>query len=449
MFTRVSPKPNIFLNLSDYKSVYFAKDYCKRNDGKMSVRFNDIHPNDWVGARTDAILGEFYLLGIETEYDTFASSYFELLLCNAEILIWKGMAYVDEADMSKISNCMRDKKETKSRTNTIKTNVELWKKMQQGENYVLRAKTCMLHPNECMRDPIIYIVSTIEHHKTGSTYKVYPTDIFAYPILDHTQDITHVFINNKYVESMTAYYWMLDALDLRKPAVIMYFNMEIDYSVTLHQKQLVDEKYVSGYDDPRLFTINSLIRRGMSYLSLQELMQEYFTKNRDVILTWDNLREMNSKTINRKMFGCCAIEKKCVKTITVGDAYFIDEILIEGEIIEMFGVGNVKVTVVRDQYVYGELTEEKGSREICWVNAKESVVVTVEKYDNILKSKTLEFSEGKIDPMCINKESKEEREYYGEIGLKNRRVGELVDLGKVGICRIDKMEGGMRLIKVE
>ncbi|KAG5438787.1 hypothetical protein PCANB_002507 [Pneumocystis canis] len=279
---------------------YFAKHY----KGKLILRFDDTNPSKEKMEFQDGILKDLELLGIKADQITFSSDYFNETYNFCIQMIKDGNAYADDTDKETMRAQRMDGIESKRRNQSIEKNLEIFSQMSKATEIgllnTIRAKISVDSPNKALRDPVIYRCNTIPHHRTGSTWKVYPTYDFCCPILDSIQGVTHALRTNEYKDRNIQYQWMISALKLRK--VHIWEFSRINFTRTLLSKRklqyFVDNSKVWGWDDPRMPTILGIRRRGMTIEALRQYIISQGPSKNVLNLDWSSLWAINKKIID-------------------------------------------------------------------------------------------------------------------------------------------------------
>lgn len=274
--TRFPPEPNGYLHVGHAKSICLNFGLAQKYGGTCNLRFDDTNPTREEVEFVDSIQENIKWLGFDWEDRIFfASDYFEQLYQFAVKLIQKNLAYVDDLSADEIrqyrGTLTEPGKESPFRNRSIEENLKLFEEMRNdkykdGEK-VLRAKIDMSAGNMNMRDPVIYRIAHVNHHRTGTQWCIYPMYDFAHPLSDAIEGITHSICTLEFEAHRPFYDWLLDVLDFdpnTRPRQIEFARLELTNMVTSKRKlrQLVEENYVRGWDDPRMPTISGLKRRG-------------------------------------------------------------------------------------------------------------------------------------------------------------------------------------------
>ncbi|MBT2691136.1 glutamine--tRNA ligase/YqeY domain fusion protein [Bacillus sp. ISL-47] len=283
--TRFPPEPNGYLHIGHAKSIVINFGLADDFNGKTNLRFDDTNPLKEDQEYVDAIKEDVKWLGYEWEELRYASNYFEEMYNRAVLLIKKGKAYVDDLSQEEIrqyrGTLTEPGKESPFRSRSVEENLDLFDRMRGGEfengAKVLRAKIDMSSPNLNMRDPVIYRVSHATHHNTGDTWCIYPMYAFAHPLEDAIEGVTHSLCTTEFEDQRPLYNWVVAECEMENtPQQIEFGRLNITNTVMSKRKlkQLVDEKYVDGWDDPRMPTISGLRRKGYTPEAIREFVKE-------------------------------------------------------------------------------------------------------------------------------------------------------------------------------
>jgi glutaminyl-tRNA synthetase len=283
--TRFPPEPNGYLHIGHAKSICLNFGIAAKNGGLCNLRFDDTNPAKEEVEYVDSIKADVKWLGFDWDDRMYyASDYFDQLHEYAVQLIKTGQAYVCDLSAEETRDyrgtLTEPGKESPFRSRSVEENLDLFERMRKGEfeegTRVLRAKIDMASPNLNMRDPVIYRIMKAEHHRTGDRWCIYPMYDYAHPISDSIEGITHSICTLEFEDHRPLYDWILEALDIFHPQQIEFARLNITYTVMSKRKlrQLVEEGYVSGWDDPRMPTISGLRRRGYTPESIRDFCEE-------------------------------------------------------------------------------------------------------------------------------------------------------------------------------
>ncbi len=271
--TRFPPEPNGYLHIGHAKSIHLNFGVAAEFGGKCNLRFDDTNPSKEEVEYVESILKDVHWLGYDWEDRLFyASDYFEQLYQWAIKLIEKGEAYVDDLSAEEVreyrGTLTEPGKESPYRNRSIEENLDLFQRMRAGEfsdgSRILRAKIDMAASNLNLRDPVLYRILHQSHHRTGDTWCIYPTYDFAHGQCDSIEKITHSLCTLEFENHRPLYDWFLDELEIYHPQQIEFARLNLTYTVLSKRKllRLVKEKYVSGWNDPRMPTLSGIRRRG-------------------------------------------------------------------------------------------------------------------------------------------------------------------------------------------
>ncbi len=271
--TRFPPEPNGYLHIGHAKSICLNFGLARDYHGLCNLRFDDTNPSKEEQEYVESIQRDVRWLGFDWEDRLYyASDYFDQLYEFAVRLIKKGKAYVDDltADETREyrGTLTAPGKESPFRNRTVDENLDLFERMQKGEfpdgSRTLRAKIDMASPNFNMRDPVMYRILRATHHRTGDTWCIYPMYDWAHGQSDSIEKITHSICTIEFADHRPLYDWFLEQLEVYRPQQIEFARLNLNYTVMSKRRlfQLVQEKHVLGWDDPRMPTISGLRRRG-------------------------------------------------------------------------------------------------------------------------------------------------------------------------------------------
>lgn len=275
VFTRFPPEPNGFLHIGHTKAIAINFGFARYHGGFCYLRYDDTNPEAEEGVYFDSIIETVRWLGFEPWKITYSSDYFQQLYELAVILIKKGKAYVDFSTPADIfdergGEDRGPRKESKFRNRSIEENLRDFEDMKNGKHakgtVTLRMKQDILGSgNPQMWDMIAYRVLDKPHHRTGDTWKIYPTYDFTHCLVDSFENISHSLCTTEFILSRESYEWLCDAVDVYKPRQYEFGRLNLEGTITSKRKikQLVDGGYVKDWDDPRLFTVIAIRRRGV------------------------------------------------------------------------------------------------------------------------------------------------------------------------------------------
>lgn len=282
--TRFPPEPNGYLHIGHAKSICLNFGLALDYQGNCNLRFDDTNPCKESQEYIDAIQEDVRWLGFDWGEKVFyASDYFARMYDLSVQLIKSEKAYVCNLNAEQMreyrGTLTQPGKNSPGRDRSVVENLDLFERMRAGEfadgAYALRAKIDMASPNINLRDPVLYRIRQVSHHQTGDQWCIYPMYDFAHCVSDALEGITHSLCTLEFEDHRPLYDWILDNLDIGHPQQIEFSRLSLEYTVTSKRKlnQLVEEKYVDGWDDPRMPTISGLRRRGFTPASIRDFCQ--------------------------------------------------------------------------------------------------------------------------------------------------------------------------------
>jgi glutaminyl-tRNA synthetase len=313
--TRFPPEPNGYLHLGHAKSICLNFGLALKYGGRTNLRFDDTNPVTEETEYVENIKHDVQWLGFQWAEELYASDYFPQLYEFAIALIKKGLAYVDDSTSDEIA----EQKGTPThpgrnniyRNRPIEENLRLFAEMKEGKyadgSKVLRAKIDMAHVNMLMRDPVIYRIKHAHHHRTGDTWCIYPMYDFAHGQSDSIEQITHSICTLEFVPHRELYNWCIENLEIYPSQQYEFARLNMTYTMMSKRKllQLVNEKLVNGWDDPRMPTLSGIRRRGYTPESLREFCEKIGVAKRDNLIDLSLLefcaREHLNKISDRRM----------------------------------------------------------------------------------------------------------------------------------------------------
>ncbi|NLG15015.1 MAG: glutamine--tRNA ligase/YqeY domain fusion protein [Lentisphaerae bacterium] len=314
--TRFPPEPNGYLHIGHAKALWIDFGVARDYQGKTLLRMDDTNPVKEDVEYVESIKEDIRWLGFEWDGEVrYASDYFEWMYELAELMIEKGLAYVDDqtAEEIRITRGTLTEPGTESpwRNRSVAENMDLFRRMRAGEfrdgEKVLRAKIDMTHPNMNFRDPVMYRILHAHHHRTGDKWCIYPMYDWAHGLEDSYEGITHSLCTLEFEIHRPLYEWFLEQLPVHRPQQIEFSRLNLTYTVMSKRKllRLVQEKHVNGWDDPRMPTICGLRRRGYTASSILNFLSgcgvTKFNGITDITLLENSLRDALNKTANRYM----------------------------------------------------------------------------------------------------------------------------------------------------
>lgn len=325
--TRFPPEPSGYLHVGHAKAAILNQYFARQYNGKLIIRFDDTNPSKEKEEFEQSIIEDLALLGIKGDATSHTSDYFDKLYQLAIQMIQLGKAYADDTPQEQMRAERMDGIASKRRDASVEENMTRFADMStgsaEGRKWCLRAKISYSDPNKAMRDPVIYRCNPdVSHHRTGTTWKVYPTYDFACPIVDSIEGVTHALRTNEYRDRNPQYYWMLDALKLRKVDIWDFGRLNFVYTLLSKRKLqwFVDNGVVSGWDDPRFPTVRGIRRRGMTIETIQEFILAQGPSQQIINMEWDNIWTINKRNIDPVVPRYHALDKDGLVKVNVKGA---------------------------------------------------------------------------------------------------------------------------------
>ena len=291
VLTRFPPEPNGYLHIGHAKSICLNFGLAQKYGGKTNLRFDDTNPSTEETEYVDSIKADVNWLGFQWDQELYSSDYFEQLYSFAVALIKKDLAYVDDSTAEEIATAKGTPTEpgdpTPNRSRSIEENLKLFEEMRAGKYpdgaKVLRAKIDLASPNMHLRDPLLYRIKHIDHHRTGSNWCIYPMYDFAHGQSDAIEEITHSICTLEFIPHRPLYDWFINQLELFPSHQFEFARLNITYTIMSKRKllQLVNEKHVTSWDDPRMPTISGLRRRGYTPQSIRHFCEHIGVAKRE------------------------------------------------------------------------------------------------------------------------------------------------------------------------
>jgi glutaminyl-tRNA synthetase len=309
--TRFPPEPNGYLHIGHAKSICLNFGIAAEFGGLCNVRFDDTNPTKEDVEYVESIQADVRWLGFDWADRLFyASDYFEALYQYAVQLIRAGKAYVDSLSTEDIratrGTAMGAGKESPYRKRSVEENLDLFARMRAGEfedgAHVLRAKIDMASPNVLMRDPVMYRILRVPHHRTGDTWCIYPMYDYAHCVSDPLERVTHSLCTLEFEDHRPLYDWFLDALGIYHPQQIEFARLNLGYTVLSKRKllTLVEQGHVTGWDDPRMPTLSGLRRRGYTPEAIRNFCERIGVAKRNSVVDLALLEYCLREDLNRR-----------------------------------------------------------------------------------------------------------------------------------------------------
>lgn len=315
VLTRFPPEPNGYLHIGHAKSICLNFGLAKKYGGATNLRFDDTNPSTEETEYVESIKADVEWLGFTWESELYASDYFEQLYTFAVDLIKKNLAYVDDSTPVEIADAKGTPTQpgtpTTYRNRSVEENLMLFADMRAGKykdgEKVLRVKGDLASPNMHMRDPIMYRIKHAHHHRTGDNWCIYPMYDFAHGQSDSIEHITHSICTLEFIPHRPLYDWFIEKLNIFPSHQYEFARLNVTYTIMSKRKllQLVNEKIVEGWDDPRMPTISGMRRRGFTPESIREFCDKIGVAKRENLIDYSLLefcvREHLNKISLRRM----------------------------------------------------------------------------------------------------------------------------------------------------
>ena len=325
--TRFPPEPNGYLHIGHVKAMYIDFSIAEKFGGKCNLRFDDTNPAKEDVEYVDAIQDDIRWMGFQWDKLVYGSSYFDKTYEIAVEFIKKGLAYVDELtpeQMKEYRGTLTEPgRNSPYRDRPVEESLDLFERMKNGEfpdgSLTLRAKIDMSSPNICMRDPTIYRVLHKRHHQTGDKWCIYPMYDFAHPIQDCLEGVTHSLCSLEYEIHRPLYDWVRDNCGLpARPRQIEFARLKMTHTMLSKRylRQLVEEHFVSGWDDPRMPTLVGMRRRGYTPASIHDFLRRAGIAKADSVVDIGLLEHCIREDLNDKAPRAMAVLNPLRVTLT-------------------------------------------------------------------------------------------------------------------------------------
>lgn len=508
--TRFPPEPNGYLHIGHASSICLNFGLTQKYPGYTNLRFDDTNPVTEETEYVESIKDDIRWLGFTWKHELYASDYFDTLYQYALTLIKKGLAYVDDStseEMAAMKGTPTEPgKNSPYRDRSVDENLALFERMKNGEfpdgTHTLRAKIDMAHINMLMRDPILYRIKHAHHHRTGDKWCIYPMYDFAHGQSDSIENITHSICTLEFVPHRELYDWLIEQLEIYPSHQYEFARRNINYTVTSKRKllQLVNEKYVTGWDDPRMPTISGLRRRGYTPDSIRDFCDRIGIAKRenmiDVSLLEFCVREHLNKIAHRRMVVFNPIKviltnypegqtelmhsENNPEDLSTGERQlpFSREILIEADDFmenppkKFFRLAPGQMVRLKSAYIIqcdevvkdaagnittlhcsylpesksgGDASGLKVKGTLHWVNAADAVEVEVREYDRLFRVENAANEEGDFKDY-INPDSLKVVTGYAEPSLKEATLTDRFQFMRKGYYCLDKDTTSTKLI---
>ncbi|CAL8361118.1 unnamed protein product [Gadus morhua 'NCC'] len=482
---RFPPEASGYLHIGHAKAALLNQHYQVTFKGKLIMRFDDTNPEKEKEDFEKVILEDVAMLQITPDQFTYTSDHFPVILKMGEQLLTEGKAYIDNTPPEQMKLEREQRTESANRSNSVEKNLKMWAEMKAGSEAgqccCMRAKIDMASNNGCLRDPTLFRCKNAAHPRTGTTYRVYPTYDFACPIVDSLEGVTHALRTTEYHDRDDQFYWVIDALRLRKPYIWEYARLNLNNTVLSKRKLtwFVDQGYVDGWDDPRFPTVRGVLRRGMTVEGLKQFIAAQGGSRSVVNMEWDKIWAFNKKVIDPVAPRYTALSKSYVVPVAVSDAveemkmaakhpkntevgmkevWYGPKVLVDGADAETFSVGEVVTFINWGNLVITKINKDAGGKvsslearlnlentdfkkttKITWLTDTQRAPLLPAVCINYLHLITKPVLGKEEDfKAFINKESKLEEQMLGDPCLKDLKKGDIIQLQRRGFYICDQ-----------
>ncbi len=294
IITRFPPEPNGYLHIGHAKSICLNFGLTKKYGGYTNLRFDDTNPTTEETEYVESIKEDVQWLGFQWKNELYASDYFDTLYEYAQKLIKKGLAYVDDSSSEEIAAMKgtptEPGKDSPNRNRSQDENITLFEGMKNGEfpdgSRTLRGRIDMKHPNMLMRDPVLYRIKHADHHRTGNKWCIYPMYDFAHGQSDSIENVTHSICTLEFIPHRELYDWLIENLEIFPSRQYEFARLNLSYTIMSKRKllELVNEKFVEGWDDPRMPTLSGFRRRGYTPVSIRDFCDKIGVAKRENLI---------------------------------------------------------------------------------------------------------------------------------------------------------------------
>ncbi|KAK9366944.1 tRNA synthetases class I, catalytic domain-containing protein [Lipomyces kononenkoae] len=482
--TRFPPEPSGYLHIGHAKAALLNQYFAQTYHGKLIVRFDDTNPSKEKMEFQDAILEDLELLGIKGDVVTFSSDYFQQMYDYCIQMIKDGKAYADDTPVDQMRQERTEGIASQRRDRTVEENLKIFQEMtegtEEGLKNCIRAKISVTSPNKALRDPVIYRCNLTPHHRTGTQWKVYPTYDFCCPIVDSIEGVTHALRTIEYRDRNAQYEWMLKALGLRK--VYVWDFSRISFVRTLLSKRklqwFVDQKFVTGWDDPRFPTVRGVRRRGMTVEGLRTFILGQGPSKNILNFDWSLIWATNKKVIDPVAPRHVAVIKENIVKVTIeggpaepyteekpkhkknadvgikkviySSEIYIDQddaqTIKDNEEVTLMDWGNAIMKTIRrdgdkvtgiDAVLHLEGDFRKTEKKITWLAATDDATpVDLVDFDYLITKEKLGETDDVADFVTPNTEFKTPA--LADLNVRDMKEGEIIQFERKGYYRLDK-----------
>jgi glutamyl-tRNA synthetase len=458
VITRFPPEPNGYPHIGHAKAAIIDEEYARMYGGKLILRFDDTNPEAERLEYYAAIKVGLDWLGVKYDMVKNTSDDMEILYKKGKEMLDGNFAYVCTCKQETISANRRNMKACKCSLGQTEQNMERWEKMfakYKPGDAIVRFRGNMSSENTVMRDPVMFRIIDTKHPLLGDRYRVYPSYDFAVAIEDSIDGVTHAFRTKEYELRNELYYSILDALKMRKPRVIEFSRLGFEGMPVSKRvlRPLIEEGKVSGYDDPRLPTLEALKRRGIRPEAIRKFVLSLGFTKADTLAPFETLESFNRKIVDGESVRLHMVRRPKVirisglpntitmhnhptkdmgkRTVELGESILVEEEDLEkakaGDEMRFMGLGNIKITrnnsEAEGQYTGDEMRQE--IPKIHWVSEHTAVRIKILIPSQLFIGE--EFNESSLEEINVFTEP-----YYNEL-----KEGKEIQFVRFGYCRKD------------
>ncbi|KAG8629774.1 hypothetical protein KVT40_001393 [Elsinoe batatas] len=481
--TRFPPEPSGYLHIGHAKAALLNDILAHEGGGRLVCRFDDTNPSKESEEFQDSILVDLDAMGVKPDRITYSSDYFEQMFQACRKMIEQGHAYADDTEGPDMKHQRWHGIPSKNRELGGDVSLAKFDEMhtgsEEGQRWCIRAKISVDDANKALRDPVIYRCNLTPHHRTGATWKAYPTYDFCVPFVDALEGITLALRTTEYNDRNAQYRWIQQAMAVQTVPVWEFSRLSFVQTVLSKRKlaQIVEAGVVAGWDDPRMPTIRGILRRGMTVPALREFIRDQGPSRNVVTMDWTIFWATNKKYIDPVSPGHTVVRKDNAVTVTIngisetksemkpkhaknaevgmkkvvyGNKILIDQNdakdLTPGEEITLMAWGNAIVThventngtavgVTMDLHLEGNFKTTK--KKISWLSTEQDLVpVVLHEFGPLITKDKLEKEDELFD--YLNKSSEAKQDAVADCNVSALEAGDIIQFERYGYYRVDQ-----------
>ncbi|MCH0628500.1 glutamate--tRNA ligase [Kocuria palustris] len=483
--TRFPPEPSGYLHIGHAKAAVLNEYFAHQYKGKLIIRFDDTNPLKERMEFQDSIIEDLALLGVKGDVVLYSLDYFDKMYDLALKMIKEGHAYCDDTPVDKMREERMDGIALARRDRLVEENLKIFTEemkqgTEEGQKHCLRAKLDYANPNKALRDPVIYRCNLTPHHRTGTTWKMYPTYDFCAPVVDSLEGVTHALRTNEYRDRNPQYEWMIKTLGLRPVTIWDFARVNFVRTLLLKRKLqwFVDKQFVLNWDDPRFPTVRGVRRRGMTVEGLRNFIIAQGPLRNVINLEWSLIWALNKKIIDPICPRFTAIDAKDAVVVNLdGPAeakteqrpkhkknpdvgtkpvIFANKILLsqedaallgDNEEVTLMDWGNAIVTAIHKD-ASGKVTSvdaklnldgdfRKTLKKLTWIaDTPDKIKVQLVDFDHLITKDKLEEGDNFED--FITPQSEFKTDAIADLNVRDLKEGDIIQFERKGYYRLDK-----------